>query len=405
MPYSFYLFDTATWTETVPGTFFETTSGTERLIGDTTGEYGDTIVFNGYSGGQLIEISGNTLSDSTGSGSLTAPITINGNTYASGIVEMDLGFVLINPDTGIYYYVGYVTIDNVPVGSVISQGWDPSNPLVWQPSGPAVGAELALAGPITTSSPAGNPFRNNIPQLGDRFSSSNFNPFSNDVVLSSSTSGMIDDPDEIVCLVTGTLIMTNIGAIPVERLSAGDLVLTADRGYQPVRWIGSRKLDAIDLQLSPKLRPIRIGAGVLGDGLPEQDLMVSPQHRILVRSQIAENMFGSREVLVAAKQLLLVDGVEVAVDATEVEYWHFMFDQHEIVFTNGAQTESLYTGAEALKSLGEEAREEIFALFPDLADRAPDERAEGARTLLNGREGRKLAERHVMKNCNLVTGC
>ena len=51
-------------------------------------------------------------------------------------------------------------------------------------------------------------------------------------------------------------------------------------------------------------RPIRIRAGTLGNGLPEADLIVSPQHRVLVRSGIARTLFGADEVLVAAKQLL-----------------------------------------------------------------------------------------------------
>ena len=170
--------------------------------------------------------------------------------------------------------------------------------------------------------------------------------------------------DLLVCFTSGTLIKTDCGAVAVEHLSVGDLVLTADRGYQAVRWIGSRRLDAIDLRMSPKLRPIRVRAGALGKRSPEQDLMVSPQHRVLVRSKIAKRMFGSHEVLAAAKHLLHADGVDVAEDFSEVEYWHFMFDEHEIVFSNGAQTESLYTGAEALKSVGAKAREEIFALFP-----------------------------------------
>ena len=36
------------------------------------------------------------------------------------------------------------------------------------------------------------------------------------------------------------------------------------------------------------------------------DLTVSPQHRVLVRSRTAQKVFGTDEVLVAAKQLLLL---------------------------------------------------------------------------------------------------
>lgn len=97
-----------------------------------------------------------------------------------------------------------------------------------------------------------------------------------------------------------------------------------DNGYQPVRWIGARQLTAAELADGPHLRPIRIRAGALGAGYPETDLTVSPQHRILLRSKVAQRMFGTSEVLVAAKQLLAVTGVDICNDAQGVEYWHFL---------------------------------------------------------------------------------
>src|SRR5690606_24870473 len=117
-----------------------------------------------------------------------------------------------------------------------------------------------------------------------------------------------------------------------------------------------------------KLRPIRIRAGALGNGTPSSDLVLSPQHRVLVRSRIAQKMFGATEVLVAARQLLLLDGIDIATDLTEVEYFHMLFDRHEVVISNGALTESLYTGAQALQAVGKAARDEIFTLFPQLGE-------------------------------------
>ena len=78
-------------------------------------------------------------------------------------------------------------------------------------------------------------------------------------------------------------------------------------------------------------------------------------------------------------------------DFDEVEYFHFLFDRHEVVYSNGAETESLYTGPEALKSISAEARAEIFALFPELQAKAPPP---PARMLPKGRFGRQLARRH-----------
>lgn len=204
----------------------------------------------------------------------------------------------------------------------------------------------------------------------------------------------------VPCFARGTMIATAAGEAPVEFLRVGDMVQTRDNGMQPIRWIGSRKLSASELQAMPSLRPIRIAAGALGSGLPVEDLMVSPQHRILVRSKIAQKMFDAQEVLVAAKQLVLLDGFDIADDIQEVEYFHILFDQHEIVISNGAETESLYTGAEALKSVGTAAAREILSLFPQLAD--PEYVAVPARFLTSGRQARKMGIRHQQNRHPLV---
>ncbi|CAM3196501.1 Hint domain-containing protein [Paracoccus aminovorans] len=208
------------------------------------------------------------------------------------------------------------------------------------------------------------------------------------------------DAEDVTCFVAGTLIETKDGLVSVEDLKLGDLIATRDNGYQPIRWIGSVKLSPAALATQPKLRPIRIKAGALGDNTPSSDLLVSPQHRVLVRSKVALKMFGALEVLVAAKQLLQIEGVDVAADMESVEYFHFLFDRHEVVHSNGAATESLYTGAQALKSVGKAAREEIFALFPQLRD--ADFTPEPARPMPSGRKARKLANRHLQHDRAMV---
>lgn len=197
----------------------------------------------------------------------------------------------------------------------------------------------------------------------------------------------------LLCLAGDTLIRTAMGERRIDQLCCGDLVLTADHGLQPVRWIGHRRIPAAELQRNPRLRPIRIRRNALGPNQPRCDILVSPQHRILARSNIAQRMFGTREVLVAAKQLLQMDGVEIAGDAPGVDYYHLLFDRHEIIFANGAEVESLFTGAETRKSLGPAALEEILQIFPEI-EGEPACLAE-ARTMVPGRLGRKLVARHV----------
>lgn len=153
------------------------------------------------------------------------------------------------------------------------------------------------------------------------------------------------------------------GELAVEDLTVGMLVRTLDHGLQPIRWIGSKAAMA-----NGKLRSVRVLAGALGLNLPAQDLLVSRQHRVMVSSRIAERMFGSKDVLIPAIKLTELPGVFTDESAQEVTYFHILFDQHEVIFAEGAPTESLFTGPEALKAVSPDARTEIQTIFPELRD-------------------------------------
>lgn len=209
--------------------------------------------------------------------------------------------------------------------------------------------------------------------------------------LSSDRYGLADAP-VFLCFRDGTRIATAGGDVAVEDLRPGDLVMTRDNGLQPLRWIGVKPVAGAVLAAFPNLRPVCIRAGALGAGLPMRDLHVSPQHRILVRSKIAERMFGQPEVLVAAKCLIGLPGIQVDESDRDLVYIHILFDRNEIVLSEGAETESLFTGPTALKAVSPEARAELLALFPALV--RPDHMPEPARQLGTTRQGRQLAQRH-----------
>ena len=206
----------------------------------------------------------------------------------------------------------------------------------------------------------------------------------------------------VVCFAKGTLLRTVTGDKPVEQVTSGDLVWTQDAGYQPVRWIGSRYLSAQDLEDHPKLMPVRIRAGALGCGLPKRDLVVSPQHRMLVQAQLSDSSAQETEILIGAKFLTQIEGIEVEPNGRDVTYFHMLFDCHQVVEAEGALSESLFTGQEALKSLSPAARMEIAVLFPELFQPDLYHRPEPARPLTTGAEGREIAERHSNENTPLV---
>lgn len=169
----------------------------------------------------------------------------------------------------------------------------------------------------------------------------------------------------VSCFTPGTLIATPTGPRAIDTLKAGDLVLTRDSGAQTLRWIGQRHLTTADLRADPTLQPVMIRAGALGGGLPERDMAVSRQHRMLLNGPRAELLFGADEVLVRAHHLTCLPGVTHA-QCSEVTYLHMLFDRHEVVLANGAWSESFQPGERSLNGLDAAEREELFKLFPTL---------------------------------------
>ena len=207
----------------------------------------------------------------------------------------------------------------------------------------------------------------------------------------------------VVCFTRGVMIATPLGERPVETLAVGDLVETLDGGPQPIRWIGERRFGPMTLARRPKLRPIEIAKGALGPSSPSRSLMLSRQHRVLARSPVAARMFGTREVLIAAAHLLEIEGVETRRPRGGVSYFHILFDRHEVIFSNGAPTESLYLGANARAAMPEDALAEIAEIFPD----APREGSAGAPVRPfpdTGKRARALVARHV-KNAKDLIAC
>ena len=216
-----------------------------------------------------------------------------------------------------------------------------------------------------------------------------------------SKTDLTEDTTNVICFTRGTMIKTIDGERAIEDLRQGDLVWTKDDGFQPIQWIGSKALDQATLEAAPNLRPVRIKAGAMGRGLPKRDLIVSPQHRVLVNSKIVQRMTKEDEVLVSAKHLLQINGVDY-LDADGVEYFHFLFDKHQIVLAEGAESESLFTGPEALAAVEPEAREEILEIFPELASMDYDATITAVRPILSGRQSRKLTVRHVQNRKALL---
>ncbi|PTE15532.1 Hint domain-containing protein [Pseudogemmobacter blasticus] len=169
----------------------------------------------------------------------------------------------------------------------------------------------------------------------------------------------------VPCFVAGTRLQTATGLRPVESLRPGDLVLTADAGLQPLRWIGLTPVSRADLADAPRKRPVTLARGAMGNGLPLADLRVSPQHRMVIRGAIAQEVCGADQVLLAAHRLLPLPGVSQTLPEGGIIYVHLLFDRHHVVFAEGVASESLLLGAQVEAMLTQEQLDEIHLAFPD----------------------------------------
>ncbi len=185
----------------------------------------------------------------------------------------------------------------------------------------------------------------------------------------------------IWCFARGTMIETKQGDVAIEDLMAGDLVRTADSGFQPLRWIGSTTVKA-----KGSKAPILFRKGAIGN---TRDLLVSPAHRVVLQDWQSELLFGGSEFLASA-QSLVNDNTIIRQEAEDMEYFHILFDRHEIVFSNGAPTESFHPGDADIGNMAQESRDEIYSLFPELQN-SPRSYGPSARATLMPHEASLLS--------------
>ncbi|GAB4283645.1 MAG: Hint domain-containing protein [Roseovarius sp.] len=149
------------------------------------------------------------------------------------------------------------------------------------------------------------------------------------------------------CFTPGTMILTREGKRPVERLRPGDLLLTRDRGFQPLLWCGIRQAEDIG---GAAAGAVLIRAGALGAGRPERDMIVSPGHRLLIRNpeSLGDGIPAGDlldecpepEVLIEARMLAGRPGIS-RIAPQRLRLVHLLMERHEIVLANGCWSESL----------------------------------------------------------------
>jgi hypothetical protein len=166
--------------------------------------------------------------------------------------------------------------------------------------------------------------------------------------------GLTSPPTEYeftCCFMPGTLVRTPFGEVAVETLNRGELVITADGRTVMVDWLG---VQTISLKFADKLRvlPIRIKTGALAENVPSRDLLVSPDHALLVEGALIQA--GA-----------LVNGTSI-VRETDVPatftYYHVEVEDHSLILAENTPAETFVDNVDRLHF---DNWAEHEALYPD----------------------------------------
>ena len=135
-------------------------------------------------------------------------------------------------------------------------------------------------------------------------------------------------------LTDGTLVATALGWRPANAIAIGDLVLTFDRGLQPVKAVTRGVQWDSELDCPMVLWPLNVPAGVLGN---KQDMTLLPEQCVMVESDTADMLFADPFSLIVAADLEGFRGIHRIRPSRQIEVIQLHFDDDEVIFAeNGA---------------------------------------------------------------------
>lgn len=157
------------------------------------------------------------------------------------------------------------------------------------------------------------------------------------------------------CFAAGTLVATPTGEQRVETLKIGDQVLSMEGRALTVRWIGRQTVSKV-FTPADRFSPVKIRAGALGEAIPHRDLVVTPDHGILVGGTMV-----NAGILVNGTSIVRVPKDDLP---SLVTYYHVELENHELVVANGVPAE---TFIDATTRGGFDNYGEFVALFGEPA--------------------------------------
>lgn len=168
-------------------------------------------------------------------------------------------------------------------------------------------------------------------------------------------------------LAEGASLRTPCGARRVEFIRPGDMIVTRTNGLQPVRLVWKRTVPAAEARAMPALAPVVLKPRVLGPMMPQHDVTIAPDHRLLIPGWRVADWPDEANILVPARAIAgLCDGAYVDCAAGSIIYYQLVFDFPQIVTVDGLPVESLTPTAAVIGTLGLAMRESLMRRFPQL---------------------------------------
>ncbi|PVA09809.1 hypothetical protein DC366_11865 [Pelagivirga sediminicola] len=137
----------------------------------------------------------------------------------------------------------------------------------------------------------------------------------------------LEAPLQPAGVLSGSIVLTLDGEMPVEHLLPGDRVITRDSGVAVLSSVHRHQL---------RTRAVRVMAGSLGDTRPDRDVLLPEDQQILIRDWRAQALFGRRQM--AARIGALVDGEFITSEGVQTMVLHELrFDAPHVVYIDGLE--------------------------------------------------------------------
>ncbi len=315
------------------------TTGTTAFAGGVEYLVGGTASAATVSSGGIMDIeSGGTASNATVTNqahvNVLGGVALGTTVGSGGIQNVDAGMA-----SGTIIQAGgrqFVLSGTVAAGSLIASGGEEIVSSGGVASGTVVAAGgvidlvfLGFSGDASATVDASDTLT--VTEGGTSYTQALSGDYAGDVFALSqdAASGTLVTVESPACFCAGTRISTAHGQVAVEALAIGDRVVTASGALRAVRWLGQRRYGVAFAARNRAVWPVVIGAGALGGGLPWRDLLVSPDHALLLDGH-----------LIAAGHLVNGRSIRQPLPRSEVSYVHVELETHDILLAEGVPAES-----------------------------------------------------------------